>query len=59
MQSQEIGADLISALGNRERQQYIKPEDHTDSDIEDVMEDVCVLQCLFHLYYVLLTLESA
>ena len=49
----------MSALGNRERQQYIKPEDHTDSDIEDVMEAVRVLQCLFHLYYVLLTLESA
>ncbi len=30
----------MSALGNRVHQQYSKSEDHADSDIEDIMEEV-------------------
>ena len=33
----------MSALENRVRQHYSKSEDHTDSDVEDIMEDVCSL----------------
>ena len=37
----------MSALGNRVRQQYSKSEDHEDSNIEDIMEEVCL--CYFSL----------
>ena len=41
----------MSALGNHVRQQYSKSEDHEDSNIKDIMEEVC-------LYYFSLTLCS-
>lgn len=40
MQSQELVADMMSVLGDRERQVYVKPQTSSTEE-EAIIEEVC------------------